>query len=161
MGLPQQPHGLLLPELRTRRREGWLRPLHRAAALKALEWAGVLTWQHRITRVRERCRDLFGREGWCWRVVRTSNAYVFRDPKPPSRPGDSIKSENRSGTLDQDLSLSLPTQRRGLEAKKARCERGAAALAEPLLAPEGRQADLQALAVIRKAMEVRLWRSAT
>jgi hypothetical protein len=50
--------------------------------LKALEFAGVLTWQHRITRLRERCRDLFGREGWCWRVVRTSNAYVFRDPKP-------------------------------------------------------------------------------
>jgi hypothetical protein len=26
-----------------------------AEALKALEWAGVLTWQHRIVRVRERC----------------------------------------------------------------------------------------------------------
>jgi hypothetical protein len=51
-----------------------------AAALKALEWAGVLTWQHRITRIRERCRDLFGREDWRWRVIRTSNAYVFNDP---------------------------------------------------------------------------------
>ena len=38
-----------------------------AEALKVLEWAGVLTWQHRITRVRERCTDLFGREGWRWR----------------------------------------------------------------------------------------------
>src|SRR6185503_8337108 len=35
-----------------------------AEALKALEWAGVLSWQHRVTRVRERCRDLFGRDGW-------------------------------------------------------------------------------------------------
>jgi hypothetical protein len=51
-----------------------------AEALKVLEWAGVLTWQHRLARVRERCRDLWGREGWRWRVVRTSNAYAFRDP---------------------------------------------------------------------------------
>jgi hypothetical protein len=51
-----------------------------AEALCVLEWAGVLTWQHRIARVRERCRDLWGHEGWRWRVVRTSNAYVFRDP---------------------------------------------------------------------------------
>jgi hypothetical protein len=52
-----------------------------AEALKALEWAGVLTWQHRITRIRERCTDLFGRISWRWRVIRTSNAYVFYDPK--------------------------------------------------------------------------------
>jgi DNA-binding transcriptional regulator YhcF (GntR family) len=32
-----------------------------AEALKALEWAGVLTWQNRITRIREACTDLFGR----------------------------------------------------------------------------------------------------
>ena len=40
----------------------------------------MLTWQNRISRIREHCRDLFGREGWRWRVIRTSNAYVFRDP---------------------------------------------------------------------------------
>lgn len=79
-----------------------------AAALKALEWAGVLTWQHRITRVRERCRDLFGHEGWCWRVIRTSNAYVFCDPKPPARPGDSAESENRPGTRNQKVLSPLP-----------------------------------------------------
>jgi DNA-binding FadR family transcriptional regulator len=39
-----------------------------AEALKALEWAGVLTWQHRITRIRERCTDLFGRISWQWRA---------------------------------------------------------------------------------------------
>ena len=32
-----------------------------AEALKALEWAGVLTWQNRITRAVVRQRDLFGR----------------------------------------------------------------------------------------------------
>jgi hypothetical protein len=34
-----------------------------AEAIKALEFAGVLTWQNRIARVREPCRDLFGRDG--------------------------------------------------------------------------------------------------
>jgi hypothetical protein len=37
-------------------------------ALKVLERAGVLTWQNRIARIRERCSDLFGPEGWRWRV---------------------------------------------------------------------------------------------
>ena len=58
-----------------------------AEAIKVLEFAGVLTWQNRIVRIREHCRDLWGREGWRWRVIRTSNAYVFRDHRPPPRPG--------------------------------------------------------------------------
>jgi hypothetical protein len=70
-----------------------------AEAIKALEFAGVLTWQNRIVRVRERCRDLWGREGWRWRVIRTSNAYVFRDP--------ASKSDQRTGTPDQELSKPL------------------------------------------------------
>jgi hypothetical protein len=75
------------------------------AALKALEWAGVLTWQNRITRIREWCTDLFGRQGWRWRVVRTSNAYVFRDPKTVAEiAGVPSKAENRGGTLDQEVS---------------------------------------------------------
>ena len=52
-----------------------------AEALKVLEWAGVLTWQHRITRIRERCTDLFGRNGWRWRVIRTSKPV----PRPNGR----------------------------------------------------------------------------
>ena len=52
-----------------------------AEALKALEWAGVLTWQNRITRAVVRQRDLFGRWSNRWTVIRTSNAYVFSDPK--------------------------------------------------------------------------------
>ena len=47
-----------------------------AEAIKALEFAGVLTWQNRITRIRERCADLFGRNDWRWRVIRTSNGIV-------------------------------------------------------------------------------------
>ena len=79
-----------------------------AEALRVLEWAGVLSWQHRITRIRERCTDLFGRDGWRWGVIRTSNCYQFCDPQAVYfRPVPS-KSENRPGTQSQDvLSLSL------------------------------------------------------
>jgi Helix-turn-helix domain len=78
-----------------------------AEALKALEWAGILTWQNRITRIRERCRDLFGREGWRWRVIRTSNAYVFTDPKVAVSASFASKSENPTGTHNQDLNPSV------------------------------------------------------
>jgi hypothetical protein len=47
-----------------------------------LEFAKVLSWQHRITRAVVRQRDLFGRWSSRWTVIRTSNAYVFRDPQP-------------------------------------------------------------------------------
>jgi hypothetical protein len=60
-----------------------------AEALKALEDAQVLSWVHRIKRVREQCSDLLGADGWRWRVLKTSNAYDFRDPGSP----DSSKSE--------------------------------------------------------------------
>jgi len=65
-----------------------------AAAIKALELARVLTWQNRLVRIRERCADLFGRTGWRWRVLRKSNAYVFRDP--------AAKSDQRTGTPNQE-----------------------------------------------------------
>jgi hypothetical protein len=72
-------------------------------ALKALEWAGVLTWQNRITRIRERCRDLFGHDGWRWRVIRTSNAYVFLDPLAQPGGVPASKSENPPGTQNQEV----------------------------------------------------------
>jgi hypothetical protein len=53
---------------------------------------------------RERCADLFGANGWRWRVIRTSNAYVFRDPKVPFRPPEACKSESRTRTLNQESS---------------------------------------------------------
>ena len=80
-----------------------------AEALKVLEWAGVLTWQHRITRVRERCRDLWGRAGWQWRVVRLSNAYVFQDPAGHRLRGvPASESKNPTGTQDQVVLPSTP-----------------------------------------------------
>ena len=78
-----------------------------AEAIKALESAGVLTWQNRITRIQERCRDLFGHDGWRWRVIRTSNAYVFRDPFPQLAGISASKSENPTATPNQELKTSV------------------------------------------------------
>jgi hypothetical protein len=68
-----------------------------------LELAGVLTWVHRIARIQVRERDLFGRMVSRWRVIRTSNAYVFRDPQRRLQGVAASKPENRSGTLNQEL----------------------------------------------------------
>jgi Helix-turn-helix domain len=80
-----------------------------AEALKALEWAGVLTWTHRIARIQVRERDLFGRWASRWRVIRTSNAYVIRDPQPRPEGVPASKSENRSRTQNQEILTVLPT----------------------------------------------------
>jgi hypothetical protein len=70
-----------------------------------LEWAGVLTWAHRIARIQVRERDLFGRWASRWRVIRTSNAYVFRDPQPRPEGVPASKSENRWGTQNQEIQI--------------------------------------------------------
>jgi hypothetical protein len=62
-----------------------------AQALKVLEWAGVLTWQHRIQRVRERCRCLLtGREGFETKLLtkgseRTAEAPPVTSHQPAMR----------------------------------------------------------------------------
>jgi hypothetical protein len=74
-----------------------------AEALKALEWAGVLTWQNRIARIQVCARDLFGRWASRWRVIRASNAYVFRDPQQRPVGVSASKSENPPGTQNQEI----------------------------------------------------------
>jgi helix-turn-helix protein len=78
-----------------------------AEAIKAIEDAGILSWVNRIKRVREPCPDLLGDQGWRWRVLRTSNAYNFRDPGAP----DSSKSEKPTGTPNQDFFSSIRARR--------------------------------------------------
>jgi len=68
-----------------------------------LEWAGVLTWAHRIARIQVREVDLFGKWASRWRVIRTSNAYVFRDPQQRPEGVPASKSENQSGTQNQEI----------------------------------------------------------
>jgi hypothetical protein len=73
-------------------------------AVKALEDAGLLTWVHRLTRIRRRERDLFGHWGSVWQVIRTSNGYQFLDPLG-REPGRRVwcKSENPTGPQNRDL----------------------------------------------------------
>jgi hypothetical protein len=81
-----------------------------AEAIKALEDAGILSWVHRVKRVRERVSDLLGDNGWRWRVLRTSNAYAFTDPSPAADRPNSSKSEKPTGTPNQVFFPSM-TQR--------------------------------------------------
>ena len=78
-----------------------------AEAIKALEDAGVLSWVNRIKRVREAAPDLFDGHGWRWRVIRTSNAYNFRDPQAAAGAPVPSKSEKPTETPNQAFFSSL------------------------------------------------------
>ena len=69
-------------------------------ALKVLELVGVLTWQNWIARIQVRERDLFGKRSSRWRVIRASNAYVFRDPHQRPAGVPASKSENPAGNTE-------------------------------------------------------------
>jgi hypothetical protein len=58
-------------------------------AIHALEESGILDWVHRFDKIYK------GR----WQVIRTSNAYLFRDPLPCATSSENYKSENSAGTL--------------------------------------------------------------
>ena len=77
-------------------------------AIKALEAAELLTWVHRIARIRRHERDLLGHLATVWQVIRTSNGYRFLDPlsREPGRRG--YKSENPTGPQNQDLERNWP-----------------------------------------------------
>jgi hypothetical protein len=85
-----------------------------AQALRVLEDAKVLSWVHRIKRVREPCPDLLGENGWRWRVLRTSNSYAFNDPSPAGTQPNSSKSEKETGTPNQEFFSPIRANREGL-----------------------------------------------
>jgi hypothetical protein len=63
-------------------------------AIRALEAAEVLTWVNRLIRVQFRELDLFGKVALRSRLIRTSNAYMFRDPLPCAAvPGAGVVSD--------------------------------------------------------------------
>jgi hypothetical protein len=86
-------------------------------AIRALEGAEILTWVNRLIRVQFRELDLFGKMALRSRLIRTSNAYTFRDPLPCAQAhqgraeaaagapsiGLSSKSENPPRTQNQDF----------------------------------------------------------
>jgi helix-turn-helix protein len=65
--------------------------VHRA--INALESADVLTWANRFDKIKR---------GDKWQIIRTSNAYAFRDPLPCVTVARTYKSENPAGTSNQD-----------------------------------------------------------
>jgi hypothetical protein len=83
-------------------------------AIHALEAAGILTWVNRIARIREWGPDLFGRALNRWRVIRTSNAYTFSDPKRRPLAVVSSKSEIPTGTEGQEFNLLTRRKSRAL-----------------------------------------------
>jgi Helix-turn-helix domain len=68
-----------------------------AEAISSLEAAGILTWVHRLKRVRELVDGLPGIGATRSRVLRASNGYRFEDP------GNSSESEKPTGTSNQDF----------------------------------------------------------
>ena len=58
-------------------------------AIHTLEDSGILDWVHRFDKI---YKDR-------WQVIRTSNAYLFRDPLPCATSPENYKSENPAGTL--------------------------------------------------------------
>jgi hypothetical protein len=71
-----------------------------ALAIKALEAAGLLSWQHRLRRVRVRSEH---GDGWRWRCLRNSNAYRLAGSAECS------KSDDRTGPPIEDLFPDLLT----------------------------------------------------
>jgi hypothetical protein len=70
-------------------------------AIRVLEASGILDWVHRF--------DKIFIEG-SWQVIRTSNAYLFRDPLPCATTVENRNtSENPAGTLHhQEKILKVP-----------------------------------------------------
>ena len=107
--------GLCFPSLETIAEKAKCARSTVTEAIKALEDAGILTWVNRIVRVKERALDLFGHWASRWRVLRTSNAYQFTDPKgaggckSAGRQENFSKSEYPTGITDQDFIPSLAT----------------------------------------------------
>jgi hypothetical protein len=97
-------------------------------ALKKLELAGVLTWVNRITHVRVRELDLFGKWQTRRQVIRTSNSYTFQDPQPGAEGRRRCKSENPTGTQNQEIQ-SLTLDQRQASAATSRASGLEAALA--------------------------------
>jgi hypothetical protein len=101
-------------------------------AIKALAFAGVLTWVNRIVRERVRERDLFGQWVSRWRVLRTSNAYAFRDPNPATASRPASKSESPPGTRNQDSLIVKAPPIDGLDAVGTYLSRSLRSLGEAI-----------------------------
>jgi hypothetical protein len=104
----------------------------------------MLTWQHRLARVRERCRCLLtGRDGWRWRGIRTSYAYVLREPgaaacHPAADCAFPSECKNTPGTLNHVVSTLEPAAARDPDSPLERALASLGALISAKDAREGR-----------------------
>jgi hypothetical protein len=76
-GFANSQTGLCFPSHQTIAERCGCSPATVNSALRALEDCGILSWYHRLARIRAHCP--YG-SGWRWRVIRTSNSYRFVDP---------------------------------------------------------------------------------
>ena len=74
------------------------------AAIHALEESGILDWVNRFDKIYQ---DR-------WQVIRTSNAYLFRDPLPCATSSENYKSENPAGTLTNQEKILTTTPKTGI-----------------------------------------------
>jgi hypothetical protein len=74
-------------------------------AIHALEEAGILDWVNRF--------DKIYRDGW--QVIRTSNAYLFRDPLPCATSPEIYKSENPAGTTPKQEKILTTTPKGNIQ----------------------------------------------
>jgi hypothetical protein len=75
------------------------------AAIHALEEIGVLDWVNRFDKIYQ--------DGW--QVIRTSNAYLFRDPLPCATSSENHKSENPAGTLPNQEKILTTTPKSSIQ----------------------------------------------
>jgi Helix-turn-helix domain len=88
------PRGTVFPSLATLASAAGVARSTAALAVKELERLGLLTWAHRLRRVRVRSEH---GDGWRWRCLRNSNAYRLAGAVQCS------ESENRAGSPNESL----------------------------------------------------------
>jgi DNA-binding MarR family transcriptional regulator len=110
------PQGRLFPSLEAIAARAGVARSTAAAAIKALEAAGLVSWVHRLRRVRVRSEQ---GDGWRWRCLRASNAYVLTGAEPEPR----CESDHRTGPRfefqDSSLSAALDRLKDGLREGKS------------------------------------------
>ncbi len=79
-------------------------------AIRALEGAEILTWVNRLIRVQFRELDLFGKMALRSRLIRTSNAYTFRDPLPCAQVPGQGHDEGQGGQAAEASSFAQTTK---------------------------------------------------
>jgi hypothetical protein len=74
-------------------------------AIHALEESGILDWVNRFDKIYQ----------GGWKVIRTSNAYLFRDPLPCATSSETYKSENPAGTPPKEEKILTTTPRGNIQ----------------------------------------------